>query len=660
MTTTDSISRLLFIGCAVWLHSLPLTAYGSEPTAQVRLGGDRALDLAWDAALRHLTTGTLDTAGAHLESMAKLSPSQGFNNLFYVSDDLLARSEQALKRGETGQATALVRYAERLAPASDRTWSFRFHHAADLGIRLTDQAAMLWKGLRHWNASLVPASLSAAYLHSALIAGILLFGSVFGFAMLVRHGRLLAHDVSHVFPASFRGAPALCLIGLGMVIAPALFGVGAFWLGLGWCALTGRYQSAIERGTTVLVLCSVLVIPWASKVVIAGFTAPASQELQLQRCSQGRCSEAVWSHLGASKELSPGDAALLHLAKIRVKAARRVSESPAGSQDDGMLAASLATLTRLRREAPQDYRVQVAWAVGSLLEKWRACRESQTKDSVELAEISQALSAATGFTEVPAEAHFNQAIVHYLTGEVERGITTQEYARTLAPARVAAHVERMGDTPRKLCSSAHSPNVYLMVPELMVAEARARQVAAVTLPDYAPVRWFSRLAGPFPLQQYGWPSGVLFAAFVLSLLYPTMPAHSCQVCSESACGRCARELYHVRLCPRCLHQRVRGSFIDVSDKWSRSRKQDSQAMTRRHWLARLRGAFPGLFALIRRRAVAGTILLFCAVFGIALLVVLHGVPVSSVETSITVLGPCLGGALLTGSFAIDVIGRRSG
>ena len=64
---------------------------------------------------------------------------------------------------------------------------------------------------------------------------------LFGLAMLIRHGKRLAHDFGYILPNAFRGTPFIVLGIAALVVAPLSAGVGLVLMSLAWCVFLFPY-----------------------------------------------------------------------------------------------------------------------------------------------------------------------------------------------------------------------------------------------------------------------------------------------------------------------------------------------------------------------------------------------------------------------------------
>ncbi len=116
------------------------------------------------------------------------------------------------------------------------------------------------------------------------------------------------------------------------------------------------------------------------------------------------------------------------------------------------------------------------------------------------------------------------------------------------------------------------------------------------------VRWSPLLAGL-----------ALVAVVILSALQGRVRLSSrCDRCGSLRCVSCWPEFSGTGLCHQCIYHKLRGSYVDPKEMWSREKRIDESRRVRRRLAVGLTFVLPGVGHVLRGQALRGVIFLFGA------------------------------------------------
>ena len=579
----------------------------------------READTAWTIASARLADGDYDTALVHLERLASLQPGLGVRNLFLLSPLVVRAGEAAAVKDDAASADALLAVARRLSPDDPgidvASAAVRYRLSGpSIGAMLKDLALATSRQAGHLGSRMLSTGRLASVALLSLFAAVVLFGA----AMLVRHGRRLAHDAGHLLPKSWRGPPFAVLGVVLLVVAPLIVGAGLVLMSLAWLVVLWAYLSLGERIVGALLAGVLAFTPALNGAYEAALRTPGSVEEAIYECSRGLCQGVYRDRLAlAAGKPAPGAAEkiALGLVKKREGAAHATTVLPLND--------AVIQLKNALAIDPTSYAAQVDLANALYTRANRECAESGGDQANGLDEVEKLYAQAVGASPRPIEAHLGRSLVLRQLGRDAEASKALEDATALSLAETDAWRDAVGRDTGTGCWRGFRGNEVLLDVPPPVAELAGRLSAGVDGGGRILLPFGRLLAGIVDASFF--PSVSLTCAFLLlmggALLKVVRPAWHCAQCGGVACGRCRRELRSLDLCDRCLFVRIQGAFVDPRDKWLRERQTEEARFRRRRVARILTFVLPGLGHLHHGKAVTGAALLvpflFFTAFGLA-------------------------------------------
>ncbi len=572
------------------------------------------------SAMRRHDMGAIELS---LQRLTGMRLEAGISNLTAISAALSAGFADASQSATPAVAVRVATLATRIAPDVPEAWWLlsRTHLREGFsGLGAASGAAVeaLSAYPRHPRILLLQAAGIASYLLGALILVLL----VVSLAFLVRHGRLLAHDVGDLFPsapatpfsavemAQSRRFQAIVGSGLTRVLALSLVGLLLLLplvLGFGlvpsmaiWLLLVMPYLRRAETVTAALACIGIALLPFLAALVLL----------------PGRAATTDGARMWAALEESPRQELVPVLARRTLEhpdepwapilqARMDVRGAPFSA---GALEAAASRLERVAAEpsgvaATDLANVRLRLALESCREgRMEAARVSQARDAFERAlrlapgdpAVLRGLALTSGFAnDREAQDKALQALM---------GVTQDADLDTIARVR-----------------SVSSPSAACAAPRAVAGELRL--VSPPDLPLYlADVQPFE-IPSSLPLN--GWLMGRtavswlpilgiggLFVLLLLAVLGQKLHFSSaCPRCGTVSCPSCNRHASGFDYCPTCLFEQVKPAFIDPLDVVAMQRRRDEHLSWTRQVRPILTLVLPGVGQLLSGRPLRGALLL---------------------------------------------------
>lgn len=551
----------------------------------------------------------------------------GVENLFAIGAALVREGLDALAAGSPAVARKRCAMAVELAPAlseahgclgrallADEGGSFK----AAFGELFTSFAASA-KDRRISRRTL--ANLSTLVLVGALLAGL-----SFVLLLLLRHGRLFAHDVKHLFPAGPRNWQTR-LFAVVLVGSPLLLQLGPvplLFTALAACAL---YASRTEMLAGCAVLLAVAATPAAVERIarVAAYGGTPSDVHLLER---GEASPAALARLQRRLDAPEPEFPVLFSLARKAKREGDLSSAQAlyaraleakGASADGLAAAhnNLANVLLLAGDSAKA-----------------------------VAQYGQALEISDGL----AAAHFNLSRALSLGGVelLDKVQTEQQRALALDRAGIDAFTEGNLQVNRK-------SNRFVLDVPLPEANLSALDSSEASLAAAAGEEARALLGAPLPAGfALFWPLLAGAAWVGLHLARGRLrPSENCLRCGREVCKRCDGDARPADgLCGQCVNVFVRRTNVDAAE---RTRKEIgvAQYQRRRSLLLRALGLLSGSGHVVMGHTLRGLFFLLLSSTLLASVMLWRGVAPSpiAVRGTVSFLRVCL-----TAAFFVAVHG----
>ncbi len=312
------------------LFALPALAARPEKVVDVRGSqvAGTSFEALWASYLKADRAGDGENARRTFAEIRRLRIERNVLNLDALGLALVAQGEERLTKGELERAEQAFRSAIALAPnLPDGHLGLALVEAKRGPLGVVSAIGDMNAGSLARLPTLRGELLALTLLVPAALLVALAVTTVFGFAMLVRHGGLLRHDLMEsVGPARSRSVSLAFWVVLLSLPVVSFQGYG--WLPLWWLALLFVYMSLLERAVAVLLLLvTVAVGPMVgfleSRLLAARnplFWAAAS-------ALDGGSDPRALAELDAALKKTPDDRDLVYLLAVHQKKAGRYDDA---------------------------------------------------------------------------------------------------------------------------------------------------------------------------------------------------------------------------------------------------------------------------------------------------------------------------------------------
>jgi tetratricopeptide (TPR) repeat protein len=378
----------------------------------------------------------------------------------------------------------------------------------------------------------LPTLRGQVYLYSLLVPvlllGLLAAVSVLAFALVLRHGALLQHDIEEFF-GSGRGTMVAPAVYAALLFLPLLTFQGWAWLPLWWLALLFLYLSRLEKVVCLAVLLStLLVVPLVGSLNARLLAA----ENPLFRASvlaiEGGPDQRAIDDLERASQANADDRDLLYLLALQYKKAGRYDDAAALYRD----------VLKARPTEPI--------ALNNLANIEFARGEPQAA----IARYKQGIESAPG-SEITATYYYNLSLAHLQRFEYQPHQEARSQADRLAPSLVAEYENlwRYGETAAVVDFTLSQDEVFAKFAGSRSGIARknlAGAKAADLIHSLGPGDFLNRF------------SAFICLAFVVVLGISQwrgkrMFTMRCPKCGTPFCKRCHLGAATSGLCTQCYH-----------------------------------------------------------------------------------------------------------
>jgi tetratricopeptide (TPR) repeat protein len=474
----------------------------------------------------------------------------GIENLFTIGSALVREGFDAFAAGSPAVAKKRCALAVDLAPALPDTHdclgrALLADDGASFKAAFGEVAADLSSARRDPRISRqILANASALGLIGVLLAGLSFIG-----LLLLRHGRLYAHDVKHLFPAGTRSWQTR-LLAVVLVSSPLLLQMGPVPLLVTALAACALYATKLE----MIVGCAVLLVVAATPVAverIARVAAYGGTPADIYLLERGEGSPAALSRLQRRLDAKEPEFAVLFALAHKAK-----------REGDLTTAQTLYARALEAKGASSD---GLAAAHNNLGNAYLLSGDAAKAT----AQYGQALELSDGL----AAAHFNLSRALGLGGVelLEKVQAEQQRALALDRAGLDAFTEGNLTVNRKA-------NRFLLDAPLPEASLSALDASEASMAAAAGEEARSLLGSPLPSGlAFLWPA-VALAAFVGLHFSRTRlrPSAHCARCGREVCTRCDGDARRgEELCAQCVNVFVRRTNVDSAE---RTRKEIGVAL----------------------------------------------------------------------------------
>jgi tetratricopeptide (TPR) repeat protein len=376
-----------------------------------------SFEALWASYLKAERMGDNETARRTFAEIRRLRIERNVLNLDTIGLALVAQGQERLKKDKLDGAEESFRSAMALAPnlpdghlglALVETKRGPFGLVPAIGDTVAGVLARLptLRGELLGLTLLAPVGLLVAFAVT----------TVFGLAMVVRHGGLLRHDLMEsVGPAR---SPSVSLaFWVVLLLLPVVGFQGYGWLPLWWLALLFVYMSGVEKAVSMLLLLLTVAVGPAvafleSRVLAARNPLFWAAAAALDGSSDSR----AIADLDAAMKKYPDDRDLVYLMAAHQKKSGRYDEAMQlyrtllqSDPNDGIAKNNLANLEYARGELPSA-----------------------------IARYQQG-SSGEGSSELVATFHYNESLAHLQKFEYQPAQESRSHADRLNPAVVAVY-----------------------------------------------------------------------------------------------------------------------------------------------------------------------------------------------------------------------------
>jgi tetratricopeptide (TPR) repeat protein len=537
----------------------------------------------------------------------------GIENLFAIGSGLVREGLDALAAGSPAVARKRCALAVDLAPALPDA-----HSCLGRAV-LSDEGGSFKVAFGELVSVLSAARNDPRTSRQALanagtvgLIGVLLAGLSFVGLLLLRHARLYAHDVQHLFPAGTRRGQTR-LFAVVLVSSPLLLRMGPVPLLVTALAACALYASRVE----LIAGCAVLLLVAATPAIVertARIAAYGGIPADIYLLERGEGQPAALSRLRQRLEAQEPEFAVLFALAHKAK-----------REGDLATAQTLYTRALQAKDASTD---GLAAAHNNLGNAYLLSGDAPKAT----AEYGKALELSEGF----AAAHFNLSRALGLGGVemLEKVQTEQQRALSLDRAAIDAFTEDNLQVNRKA-------NRFVLDAPVPEASLSALDASEASMAAAAGEEARSVLGGPLPPGlALLWPAFALAAFAGLHFLRTRLrPSTHCVRCGREVCKRCDGDARPAEgLCAQCVNVFVRRTNVDSAE---RARKEIgvAQYQARRSLVLRGLGLLSGAGHVVMGHPLRGLLFLLLTGTLLASVLLWHGLVPSpvAVQSSVSYL-----------------------
>ncbi len=508
-----------------------LAARGPERVIDVRgapLPGT-SFEALWASYLKADRAGDAENARRTFAEIRRLRVERNVLNLETLALALTAQGQERLKKGEHDRAEEAFRSALALAPnVPDGHLGLALTETKKGPLGLIPALGDMLSGVLARLPTLRGELFAVTLLVPVLLLVSFAVAAVFGFAMLVRHGGLLRHDLMEsVGPARSRAVSlAFWLL---LLFLPVVSFQGYGWLPLWWLALLFIYMSGLEKAVAILLLLvSVAVGPAVGFLESRLLAARNPLFWAAAAALDGGSDARAVAELDAAMKKNPDDRDLAYLLAAHHKKAGRYDEASQlyrallqSDPADGIAKNNLGNLEYAKGELPSA-----------------------------IARYQQG-AAGEGPAEQLATFHYNQSLAHLQKFEYQPAQEARSHADRFDPGVVAVY-----DRTWKYDNGNYAVvDLNLSHPQVWAKFAGAPSGVGVKNVARSPLPPLGAQLLPWALNRFTAAVGA-FALVVLLVSFwrgrRSFTMH-CAKCGTAFCRRCHLGAVIGDLCTQCHH-----------------------------------------------------------------------------------------------------------
>jgi tetratricopeptide (TPR) repeat protein len=304
-----------------------------------------SFDSLWTAYKRADDNGDTEGAGKALNDIRWFRSERNIHSLDTIALALVARGEGRLRKGEPAKAEDDFRNAISLDPHLPDA----YYGLAKAKLKGGPTGFFSgWGDVASAITSRTSTAQGAYFLFGLLtvtgLVTLLCVAATFAFAMIVRHGALLLHDIEEALGAGSR--PVAVGVFAVFLLVPIMTLQGYAWLPLWWIALLFLYLSSAEKVVGALLVAATLVVGPLART-FDGY-ARAQQNPLLRAgflATEGGPDARAITDLQAASTANPDDRDLRYLLALQYKKAGRYDDAAAIYRDIADTATDPADLT---------------------------------------------------------------------------------------------------------------------------------------------------------------------------------------------------------------------------------------------------------------------------------------------------------------------------
>jgi Tfp pilus assembly protein PilF len=433
-----------------------------------------------------------------------------------------------LKEGDVDAATVSFRGATELDPfLPDAYLGLALTHARKGVLGYLPAATATFAGL----TARLPTLRGQVYLYSLLLPvalmGMLAGVTVLAFALVLRHGALLQHDLEESFGG--RGATTSSALYAVLLFLPLLTFQGWAWLPLWWLVLLFVYLSRAEKLVCLAVLLSTLLIVPLARTLDARLLAADNPLFRASVLAiEGGPDQRAIDDLERSSQANPDDRDLVYLLALQYKKAGRYDDAASLYRD-------------ILKSAPTD-----PIALNNLANIEFARGEPQAA----IARYKQGIESEPG-PELAATYYYNLSLAHLQRFEYQPHQEARSQADRLSPSLVSEYENlwKYGETAAVVDLGLSQDQVFTKFAANRAGIARKNVVGTKTAsltPSFGPGDFVNRFAAFLAF-------GLVITLGILQWRGKRMFTMRCPKCGTPFCKRCHLGAATSGLCTQCYH-----------------------------------------------------------------------------------------------------------
>jgi len=594
---TRLLAGLLALGMAA-----QASAQGKEKVIDVRgvrPAPGNTFEALWSVYRKSEKTGDSEKSQEIFREIRRLRIERNVKSLEVVALACVARGLRAFRDGDLELAASSFSGATELDP---------FLPEGHLGLALTH----LKKGplgiLPAVTASFagltarIPTLRGQVHLYSLLVPafllGLLAMVTVMAFALVLRHGALLQHDLEESSGGSRGGTTAPRVVYATLLFLPLLTFQGWAWLPLWWLVLLFVYLSPAEKVVSLAVLLSTLLVTPLLKTLDARLLA---SENPLFRASvlaiEGGPDQRAIDDLEHASQANAGDKDLVYLLALQYKKAGRYDDAAALYRD-------------ILRTTPTD-----PIALNNLANIEFARGEPQAA----IARYKQGIESERG-PEIAATYYYNLSLAHLQRFEYQPHQEARSQADRLAPSLVAEYESfwRYGESAAVVDLSLGQDQVFVKFAGSRNGITR-KNVAGekvASLMNLGPEDFLNRFAAFMAL-------ALMVVLAILQWRGKRMFTMRCPKCGTPFCKRCHLGAATSGLCTQCYHLFVVRDGVSGPARNQKLLEVQKEDQRRERVFRALSLLSPGAGHVYAQNVLVGALLLL-AWYGVLALLLLAG------------------------------------